>query len=104
MGICQSGTNIRGVILEKSISQNSLNVLKTGTPTHPGRINDSIIDLTTRTPDIAPRFKWSTGRSLLSSDHFPVFINTYLPPPHPSPIRLTKKANWGIYKDNEVWR
>ena len=100
---CQSGTNRRGIIVEKLISQNSLNVLNTGTPTHPGRINDSIIDLTITTPDIASRFEWSTGPSLLSSDHFPIFISTYLPSPHPSPIRLTKKANWGIYKDSKIW-
>ena len=100
---CQTRNNKHGEILERLISQNVLNVLNTGTPTFPGSANGSIIDLTITTPDISSRFEWSTGPSLLSSDHFPIFISTYFPSPHPTPIRLTKKANWGTYKHSKAW-
>ena len=102
-----SHTDRRGRIWMDVITQHALRVLNDGQAT---RIDESTgdeshIDLSLTSSDIAPYMDWNTDNDLHSSDHFPIHItmNNVTPFPGLPPVFLgwnTKKAQWTEFREH----
>ena len=97
----------KGVQLEEIVSDNAINVLNTGKPTHYLIHNNyhSHLDLSLCSPDISDSFNWDTADDLYHSHHYPIIISHsekhyYTTSPKKWNIRQSTIDNWKAFKSN----
>ena len=100
-------TDRRGRIWMDVITQHMLRVLNDGQATRfdDATGDESHIDLSLTSSDIAPIMDWNTDKDLHSSDHFPIHItmDTVTPPPTLPSIFMgwnIKKAKWTEFRQH----
>lgn len=100
-------TDTRGRIIEAFINESNLNILNNGDPTRIAYNAETAIDITISSPSLQPEIKWNAFDTPLDSDHCPIkitFISNENQLIEDSKKINIKTANWGKYKEHEVWK
>ena len=98
-------TDARGLIVERTVDSNNLNILNNGLPTRIAYNSESAIDLTIISPVLEPLLQWSVAPTPLDSDHCPIFVNIMGDrPEEENTKRLNiKRADWTLYENSRLW-
>nr|CAI5826804.1 unnamed protein product [Callosobruchus analis] len=96
--------NHNGVSLVEALNSADLVLLNDGSPTRfQNNENNSVVDLTFASPDIANIIEWRTHDDTLGSDHYPILLEIKLQSASnghvitPKNKWNTDKANWNLY-------
>ncbi len=92
----------RGLAIEKSITNNNLILLNSGTKTFLSSSYQtfSAIDLSLASPSLFFTFEWQVHDDLCGSDHFPILLKAIQKTPENSnSIFNLKKADWPLFRN-----
>ena len=95
-------TDSRGSILCEIIEDYNISLLNNGDPTYLTNTgNFTHIDLSICSPELAPKFIWTTYHDPMNSDHFPIILKTeFTTDTNFTPRWNTRKADWNEYRNN----